>query len=70
MEEGKGISFNPVEKVFYSTYNLCHEGLYISGETALARLGTSLNVPSTFFYATTSERIKSIDKKSLLISMI
>lgn len=65
-KKGKEFLFNPVEKVFYATYNLCHKGLYISGESALARLGTSLNVPSTFFYATTSERIKSIDKNELV----
>lgn len=62
-KKGKKFLFNPVEKVFYATYDLSHEGLYISGETALARLGTSLTVPDTFFYATTSEKIKSIDKK-------
>ena len=62
-KKGKEFLFNPVGKVFYATYNLRQEGLYISGETALARLGTSLTVPDTFFYATTSEKIKSIDKK-------
>lgn len=62
-KKGKEFLFNPVEKVFYATYGLDREGFYISGETALARLGTSLNASNTFFYATTSEKIKSIDKK-------
>lgn len=62
-KKGKEFLFNPVEKVFYATYKLCHDGFFISGETALARLGASLNVPNTLYYAATSERIKSIDKK-------
>lgn len=65
-KKGKEFLFNPVEKVFYTTYKLRHDGFFISGETALARLGTSLNVPNTLFYATTSERIKSIDKKEFI----
>lgn len=65
-KKGKEFLFNPVEKVFYATYKLPHNGFFISGETALARLGTSLNVPNTFFYAATSERIKKIDKKEFI----
>lgn len=62
-ENGKKFLFNPVEKVFYANVGLERRGLFISGETALARLGTSLNEASFGFYAATSEKIKDIDKK-------
>ncbi len=60
-EQGKKYLFNPVEKVFYSKYNLDHRGMFISGETALARLGNSLNEPMVGYYAASSEKIKSMD---------
>lgn len=65
-KKGKEFLFNPVEKVFYAAYNFNHDGCFISGETALARLGISLNVPNNFCYAATSEKIRSIDKKEFI----
>ncbi len=60
-EQGKKFLFNPVEKVFYSKKNFNHDGMFISGETALARLGTSLNEPMFGCYAASAEIIKSVD---------
>jgi len=65
-EKGKKHLFNPVEKVFYANYNLDHRGLFISGETALTRLGTILNDSVIRFFATTSEKIKNIDENCLV----
>ncbi len=62
-EKGKKLLFNPVEKEFYADYDLDDRELFISGETALSRLGTSLNETSIGFYASTSEKIKNMDKK-------
>lgn len=40
--------------------------MFISGETALARLGNSLNETKIDFYACTSETIKKIKKKEFI----
>lgn len=61
-EKGKNYLFNPVAKVFYTDYGLNHHEMFISNETALTRLGTTLNEAGIGFYATTSEKIKSMDK--------
>lgn len=65
-EKGKKYLFNPVEKIFYTTFKIDRRELYISNETALARLGTSLNDTNIVFYATTSKNIKNIDKESFI----
>lgn len=61
-EKGKKHLFNPVEKVFFTNYKIDSDGLFISSETALARLGTSLNDNMIGFYACSSEKIKSMNK--------
>lgn len=61
-EKGKKYLFNPVEKVFYANYGIKRSSFFISGETALSRLGTTLNESMIVFFATTSEIIKSLDK--------
>ena len=58
---GRKYLFDPVEKVIYANYKLKHSDLFISGETALSRLGTSLNGPMLGSFATTAEKIKSMD---------
>lgn len=65
-EKGKKFLFNPVEKVFYSNYNMKHRDFLISNETALSMLGTTLNDPIIVFFATTSEKIKSLDENCLI----
>ena len=65
-EKGKKYLFNPVEKVFYANYGLSHRDMFISGETALSRLGTSLNESTIGFFATTSEKIKNMDENYLV----
>lgn len=65
-EKGKEFLFNPVDKVYYTNYRLNHKDLFISGESALARLGTVLNEPMIGVYATTSEKIKDMDKNCFI----
>lgn len=65
-KKGKKFLFNPVEKVFYANYNLDNRNLFVSGETALSRLGTMLNDSTIGFFATTSEKIKSLDENCLV----
>ncbi|MBQ8232574.1 MAG: hypothetical protein IJZ34_11700 [Lachnospiraceae bacterium] len=65
-KKGKKFLFNPVEKVFYANYKLDNRGLLISGETALSRLRTSLNEASIGFYASSSEKIKNMDKECFI----
>ncbi len=65
-EKGKHFLFNPVEKVFYSNYAMNHSGMFLSGETALARLGSSLNESMIGFYATSAEKMKSINPELLI----
>lgn len=65
-EKGKLFLFNPVEKVYYANYKLKNKGLFISGETALARLGTTLNEPMVGFFAATSEKIKNMDENCFI----
>lgn len=65
-EKGKEFLFNPVDKVYYTNYRLNHHDLFISGEFALSRLGTVLNEPMTGIYATTSEKIKNMDKSCFI----
>lgn len=65
-EKGKKYLFNPVEKVFYANYGLSCRDFFISGETALSRLGTTLNESMIGFFATTSENIKNLDENSLV----
>jgi len=60
--KGRRYLFNPVEKVFYADHRLKHSDLFISGETALSRLGTSLNGPMIGSFATTAEKIKAMDQ--------
>ncbi|MGX8850322.1 hypothetical protein [Amedibacillus sp. YH-ame10] len=57
-KNGKKYLFNPVEKIFFCKYSLDCSDMFASNETALAKLGTSLNEPSVGFLATTSEKIK------------
>ena len=66
LEKGKKFLFNPVDKVFYANYDLDHRDLFISGETALSRLGTMLNDSTIVFFETTSEKIKSLDENCLV----
>ena len=61
-KKGKKYLFNPVEKVFYANYDLNHRDLFISGETALSRLGQSLNDSIVKYFATTSEKIRTMNK--------
>ncbi len=65
-EKGKKYLFNPVEKMFYSNYAMNHSGMFLSGETALAKLGTSLNESMVRFYATSAEKMKSLNPESLI----
>lgn len=65
-EKGKNFLFDPVEKVYYATHNLHHDGFFISGETALERLSISLNESGPSFYAATSEMIKKVDKNEFI----
>jgi len=62
-EKGKRFLFNPVEKVFYSDYSLDRSDLFVSGETALIRLGTTLDGPEIGYYAASAEKIRNLDKK-------
>lgn len=64
--KGKEFLFNPVEKVFYVDIKTNHKDLFISNETALARLGTSLNENSTMYFASTSEKVKCINKENFI----
>ena len=65
-KNGKKHLFNPVEKIFYTPLDLYENGFYMSGETALAKLGETLIMPNVFYYAATSEKIKKIDKKNIV----
>lgn len=65
-ENGKKHLFNPVEKVFYISSKKDYNDLFISSETALARLGNSLNESMIGFYACSSETIKSINKEDFI----
>lgn len=65
-KQGKKFLFNPVEKTFYAKYNTNRRGLFISGETALARLGTTLNESVIKFYAASSEQIKNMGTKCFI----
>lgn len=64
--KGKDYLFNPVDKVYYANLNLDHHQMFISNETALARLGLTLNESRGLYYATTAAQIKAIDKTVLL----
>ena len=65
-KKGKQYLFNPVDKVFYADYGFNHSGMFISGETALSRLGTMLNESVVGYFAASADLIKEIDKSRFI----
>lgn len=65
-KKGKNFLLNPVAKTFYAKQNINHYEFYFSNELALTRLSWDLSESKVSYYATTSDKIKNINKSKLL----